>query len=63
MRLSNYCLNISMETIFMDIENSKANEACKFVLNLPQRLDLKSSDKYVAIQHLSIYYTWKNVRQ
>ena len=31
-----------METIFMNTENSKMNEPHKFVLNLSQRLDLKS---------------------
>ena len=52
-----------METIFMNTENSKTNEPHKFVLNLSQRLDLRSSDKHVALQKLSIYYTWKNVRK
>ena len=28
-----------------------------------QRLDLRSSDKHVALQNLSIYYTWKNMRK
>ena len=31
-----------METIFMNTENSKTNELHKFVLNLSQRLDLRS---------------------
>ena len=31
-----------METIFMNTENSNTNEPHKFVLNLPQRLDLTS---------------------
>ena len=52
-----------METIFMNTENSKTNESRKFVLNLSQRLDLKSSNKHVALQNLSIYYTWENVRK
>lgn len=39
------------------------NNLHKFVLNLLQRLDLKSLNKYVALQSLSIYYTWKNIRQ
>ena len=34
----------------MNTENSKINEPHKFVLNLLQRLDLKSSDEYVALQ-------------
>ena len=52
-----------METIFMNTENSKANEPHKFVLNLSQKLGLRSSDKYVALQNLSIYCTWKNIRK
>ena len=51
-----------METIFMNMENSKTNEPHKFVLNLSQRLDLKSSNKHVALQNLSIYYTRKNIK-
>ena len=31
-----------MEIIFMNTENSKTNEPHKFVLNLLQRLDLKT---------------------
>ena len=63
MRLGNYCPNISMETIFINTENSKTNEPHKFVFNLSQRSDLKSSNKHVALQTVSIYYTWKNIRQ
>ena len=48
-----------METIIMNMENSKTNEPQKLVLNLSQRLDLRSSNKHVALQNLSIYYTWK----
>ena len=47
----------------MNTGNSKTNEPQKFVLNGLQRLDLKSSDKYVVLQNLSIYYTWKNIKQ
>ena len=41
----------------MNMENSKTNESHKFVLNFSQRLDLKRSNKHVALQNLSIYYT------
>ena len=41
----------------MDTENSKTNEPRKFILNLSQRLDLKSSNKHVGLQNVSIYYT------
>ena len=52
-----------METIFMNMENNKTNELHKFFLNLSQRLDLKSSNKHIALQNLSIFYTWKNIRK
>ena len=43
--------------------NSKTNETHKFVLNLSQKLDLRSSNKNVPLQNLFIYYMWKNIRQ
>ena len=52
-----------METIFMYTENSQKSELHKFALKLSQKLDLKNLDKHVALQNLSIYYTWKNIRQ
>ena len=47
----------------MSMKNSKTNELHKFVLNLSRRLDLRGSNKHVAFQNLSIYYTWKNIRK
>ena len=47
----------------MNTENSKTNEPHKFVLNLSQRLEFRSSDKHVSLQNLSIYYTCKNIRK
>ena len=47
----------------MNTENGKANEQHNAFLNLSQRLDLRSSDKHAALQKLSTYYTWKNIRQ
>ena len=41
----------------MSTKNSKTNESHKFGLDLSQRLDLKCSNKYAALQNLSIYYT------
>ena len=52
-----------METKFLNTENSKTNEPHQLVLNLSQRLDLKSSNKHVALRNLSIYYSWKNIRK
>ena len=45
------------------MENSKTNEPHEFFLTLSQRLNLRSSNKHVALQNLSIYYTWKNIRK
>ena len=47
----------------MNTENNETNESHKFVLNMSQRLDLRSSDEHVALQNSSIYYTWKNIRK
>ena len=46
-----------METKFINTENSKTNEPHTFVLNLSHRLDLKSSNKDVDLQNISIYCT------
>ena len=52
-----------METILINTENGKIKEPHKFVLKLSQRLDWRSSNKHVALQNLSICYTWKNIRK
>ena len=63
-RLDNYCSNITMETIFVNLENSKTNELHTFIPNLSHRLySLKSSNKYVPLQNLFFHYKWKNIRQ
>ena len=50
-----------METVFMNTENSKRNEPHKFILNLSQMLDFRSSNKHVSLQNLSVYFTRKKV--
>ena len=52
-----------METIFMNTENSKIGEPYKFALTLLLRLDLRGSNKHVALEKLFIYYTMKIKRQ
>ena len=44
-----------METILMNMENSKTSQPHKFVFHLSQKLDL-SSNKHGALQNVSIYY-------
>ena len=48
--------------IYMNTKNRKTSEPTKFVLNLPQRLDLRRSNEHVILQNLSVYYTRKNLR-
>ena len=50
-----------METIFMNIENSKANEPRRFRLTLAGKLYLKDPSKNMALANLIIYYTWRNI--
>ena len=49
-----------MESIFMNTENSKANESHRFKLDLADKLNLKNPKKNMALVNLSVYYTWKN---
>ena len=52
-----------METIFINIENSKLNNPFKYVLNLSQGLDFRGTNKKVAPQNRFTYKYWKNTRQ
>ena len=47
----------------MNTENSKTKELRQFLLLFTERLNLGSSNKYIALQNLSVYYTCKNIRQ
>ena len=51
-----------METVFMNTENSKTSEPCKFKLDLTGKLNLKNPKRNIALFNLSIYYTWKNIK-
>ena len=44
-----------MNTIFMNSENSKTFDPHKLLLNLSDKINVKKSDKYVALSNLSIY--------
>ena len=50
-----------MDTIFINSENSKTLEYHVLLLNLTNKIDLRS-EKTVALSNLSIYYTWKNIK-
>ena len=51
-----------MDTIFINSENSKTSENHVLLLNLTNKIDLRS-EKAVALSNIiSIYYTWKNIK-
>ena len=53
-----------MDTIaFMHSKNSKTSDPRRLLLNLPDKIDLKRSDKYVALSNLSIYYKCKIIKK
>ena len=46
----------------MNSENSKTSKSHILKLKLTDKLDLRLDRKVVAISNLSIYYTWKNIK-
>ena len=46
----------------MNSENSGTSDPHRLLLNLTDKINLKRSDKYVALSNLSINYTWKNIK-
>ena len=50
-----------MDTIFINTENDRTSEYRVLLLNLTNKIVLRS-EKTVALSNLSIYYTWKNIK-
>ena len=50
-----------MDTIFVNTENGRTSEHHVLLLNLTNKIDLRS-EKTVTLSNLSIYYTWKNIK-
>ena len=46
----------------MNSENSKISEPRVLILKLADKLDLRRGEKSIALSNLSIYYTWKNIK-
>ena len=46
-----------VNTIFMISGNSETSDPQRLLLNLSDKINLKISNKYVALSDLSIYYT------
>ena len=51
-----------MDTIFMNLENSKTSKSYFLNLKLTSKLDLRLGENVFALSNLSIYYTWRNIR-
>ena len=46
----------------MDSENSKTSRSNVLALKLTNKLDLRTGEKAIALSNLSIYYTWRNIK-
>ena len=55
--------NTKVGTIFMNSENIKTSDSHRLLLNLIDKINLKRSDKYVALSNVSIYYTWESIKK
>ena len=52
-----------MDTVFMNSGNSKISDPHRLLLNLSDKINLRGSDKYIALSNLNLYYTWKNIKK
>ena len=55
--------NTKVGTIFMNSENIKTSDPHRLLPNLVDKINLKRSDKYVALSNVSIYYTWGSIKK
>ena len=51
-----------MDTTFMKSEDNKTSEPHVLILKLTDKLNLRRGEKSIALSNLSIYYTWKNIK-
>ena len=53
---------IKDEHYIMNSENSKTSKPHVLTLKLTSKLDLRIGEKVIALSNLSIYYTWRNIK-
>ena len=46
----------------MNTLNSKTNESNRFEYQFTDKLNLKTSNRNIALANLSSYYKWKNIK-
>ena len=47
----------------MNSDNSKISDPHRLLLNFSDKINLKRSDKYVALSRLIIFYSWENIKK
>ena len=52
-----------MDTTFINSGNSQTFDRHRLFINLLDKINLKTSDKHVALSHLITHYTWKNIKR
>ena len=55
--------NTKVNAIFLNSRNSKTSDPYRLLLNVADKIDLKRSDKYLALSNFIIYYTQKNIKK
>ena len=51
-----------MDSIFMNLENSRTAKPHILILKLTNKLDLRIGKNVISLSNISIYYTWKNTK-
>ena len=51
-----------MNTIYTNLKNSKTSKSNVLTLKRTNKLDLRIGEKAMALSNLSIYYTWRNIK-
>ena len=46
----------------MNTLNSNTNESNRLIYQITDKMNLKNPNKNIALAHLSICYTWKNIK-
>ena len=52
-----------MDTIFLNLENSRTSEYHVLLFKLTDKLDLRRGQKSIVLSNLNIYYIWKKLIQ
>ena len=52
-----------IDTIFMNSKNNVSSDIHRPLLSVTDKINLKRSDKYVALSNFSTYYTWENMKK